>query len=167
MTKTTLEVEEIMAILRSTVGRIEELTADAPPAELQPTAYDDSWSIAAVLAHLRACNDVLGGAMLRIVREEQPAWRAASPRAWQSKSGYHDLGFAPNFEAFRRGRAELLAVLEDVAEGDWDDRTATVTVPPKLVSERSIRYYGAWLAQHERTHVKDLMRRQARALATV
>ena len=62
MTQRTLEVDEIMTILRTTVGRLGELTADARPRELEPTGYGEDWSVAAVLAHLRACNDVLGGA---------------------------------------------------------------------------------------------------------
>jgi hypothetical protein len=76
------------------------------------------------------------------------------------KSGYHDLTYEANAEAFAKGRAELLAVLEPLPATGWD-RTATVTVPPKSTYERSVHYYGEWLAQHEGTHVKDLARRQA------
>ena len=154
-------VDEIMATLRTTVERVANLTADAGPDELAPVAYGDpSWSIAAVMAHLRACNDVLGGAMLRILREDHAAWRASSPRGWQAKSGYPELGFEPLFEAFAKDRAALLAVLDAEPAASWE-RTATVTVPPNRVDERSTRYYGEWLAQHEGTHLKDLARRQA------
>jgi DinB superfamily len=155
-----LDVDEIMTILRTTVGRLGELTADALPRELEPTGYGEEWSIAAVLAHLRACNDVLGGAMVRIVREDHPSWRAGNPRTWQVKSGYHDLPFGTNLDAFTTGRADLLAVLEPLPVTAWD-RTATVAVPPGKTYERSVQYYGDWLAQHEGTHVKDLARRQA------
>jgi hypothetical protein len=155
-----LDVDEIMAILRTTVDRVTELTADASPAELAPAGFAaPDWSIAAVMAHLRACNDVLGRCMVQILREDHPAWRASSPRAWQAKSGYHELAFAPLFEAFTRERAELLDVLEPVPASGWN-RTATVTVPPGRAAERSVRYYGDWLAQHESTHVQDLARRQ-------
>ena len=155
-----LDVDEIIAILRSTAARIDELARDATPHELEPAGYEDEWSITAVVAHLRACNDVLGGAMVRIIREDHPAWRATSPRTWQAKSGYHDWPFGPSFEAFTTGRDELLAVLEPLPPATWE-RTAAVTVPPAKVFERSTRYYGDWLAQHERTHVKDLERRRA------
>jgi hypothetical protein len=156
-----LEVGEIMAILRTTVGRLPELVADAKPEEQEPSGYNEKhWSLAAVLAHLRACNDVLGGAMVRILDEDHPAWAASSPRAWQAKSGYHDLSFEANFAAFAEGRRGLLERLERLAAGDWD-RAAVVRVPPGKVYERSVRYYGAWLAQHEGTHLKDLARRRA------
>lgn len=152
-----LEVPEIMGILQTSVPRLRELADKAPPVALRPAAYDEEWSLNAVLTHLRACNDVLGGNMLRIVAEEDPAWRAMSPRTWQRRSGYHDWEFEPAFEAFERGRAELLAALEPLPPAAWE-RTATVTVPPKKVFEYSIRYYGDWLAGHERAHLRHLAR---------
>jgi hypothetical protein len=154
-------VEEIMALLRTTVDRVPDLVAGATAAELAPTPYDaEAWSLAAVMAHLRACNDVLGGAMVRILREDHPSWRARSPRAWQVTSGYHDVGFGPLFDAFAADRAELVGVLDGVPAVDWK-RTATVSVPPNRRDERSVRYYGEWLAQHEGTHLKDMARRRA------
>ncbi|HEX2626713.1 MAG TPA: DinB family protein [Candidatus Limnocylindrales bacterium] len=154
-------VEEIMALLRTTVDRVPDLVAGATAAELAPTPYDaEAWSLAAVMAHLRACNDVLGGAMVRILREDHPSWRAGSPRAWQVKSGYHQLAFNELFAAFAKDRSELLAALDGVSAADWD-RTATVAVPPNRRDERSVRYYGEWLAQHEGTHLKDMARRRA------
>jgi hypothetical protein len=154
-----LEIHQIMTILQTTTARVPELVSGATAQELEPTAYDArQWSLAAVLAHLRACNDVLGGAMLRILDQDRPAWAASSPRAWQAKSGYHDLSFEENFAAFADGRARLLERLTPLSAVAWD-RTAAVTVPPGKVYERSVRYYGAWLAQHEGTHVKDLARR--------
>jgi hypothetical protein len=152
-----LEVDEIMAILRTSVDRFRDLAAGATPEELEPAGYEDDWSVTAVLAHLRACNDVLGGNMIRIVREDHPAWRAMSPRTWQRKSGYHEWTFEPSFAAFSDGRNQLLEVLEPLAPADWE-RTATVTVPPKKVFEYTTRYYGDWLAAHERAHLRHLAR---------
>ena len=158
--KDMLDVDEIMSILRTSVERLADVTADLGSDELRPTGYSEQWwSTAAVVAHLRACNDELGGSMLRIIREEQPAWTARSPRSWQAKSGYHDLTFEVNVDAFAAGRDALLKILEPLPRAAWD-RTARVRVPPKNVFERSVRYYGAWLAQHEGTHLKDLARRQ-------
>jgi hypothetical protein len=158
-----LEVDEIMSILRTTMDRLIRLTGDALPAELKPVPYTaTTWSIAAVVAHLRACNDVLGGAMLRILREDHPSWRATSPRTWQARSRYHDEAFEPSLAALAAGREDLLVALEAAPLEAWD-RTAMVSVPPKQRLERSVRYYGDWLAQHERTHLKDLERRRAAA----
>jgi len=151
-----LAVDEIMDILRSTVPRLEELTGNVPPDWLY-TVTDYGWSVNEQLAHLRACHDVLGGNMLRIVREDHPAWKGLSPRAWLNQTDYFDWRYDPAFDAFRTQRAELLEVLEPLLPADWE-RTATVAVPPRATFEYSTRYYGDWLAGHERAHLKHITR---------
>ena len=78
-----------------------------------------------------------------------------SPRTWQRKSGYHDLEFAASFDAFQEGRRDLLVILDGLSADAWQ-RTASVSVPPRQLYERSVQYYGDWLAEHERTHVRSL-----------
>jgi hypothetical protein len=155
--KRVLTHDEIMSILRTTVDRLAELSAGLSKDHLHASPAPGEWSISDVLAHLRACNDVLGGNMQRILTEDHPSWRAMSPRTWQKKSGYHDWQFALAFEDFRAKRAELLATLEPVAARDWN-RTATVAVPPNKVYEYSVSYYGDWLAAHERAHLRHIER---------
>jgi DinB superfamily len=148
--------DEIMDILRPTVPRLEELTHGVPQKRLY-TVTDYGWSVNDQLAHLRACHDVLGGNMLRIVREDHPAWKGMSPRAWQKQTDYFEWKFRPAFEAFRVQRAELLEVVEPLPPEAWE-RTATVTVPPRSLYEYSMLYYGDWMARHERGHVKHIAR---------
>ena len=151
-----LTIGQTMEILRTTVPRLEELMRGVPDEHLYAvTGY--GWSVNDQLAHLRACHDVLGGNMLRIVREDHPAWTGMAPAAWQKRSGYFDWKFAPAFEAFRAQRFELLEVLEPLPPEGWD-RTATVTVPPKKVYEYSTLYYGDWMARHERSHLRHMAR---------
>ena len=157
-----LTVDQILAILPETVPRLTALTDGLRSADLHRPPEPGSWSVNDVLAHLRACNDVLGGAARRILEEDHPAWRAMSPRTWQRKSGYHDWSFPEALSAFRQQRAELLDLLLPLPEAAWQ-RTATVTVPPKSVYERSVLYYGNWLASHERAHLRSLPEIIARA----
>jgi hypothetical protein len=156
MARRTLDSDEILEILTTSVPRLEELTHGVPEKRLYAvTAY--GWSVNDQLAHLRACHDVLGGNMLRIVREDHPAWKAMSPRTWQKRTDYFEWKFGPAFEVFRAQRAELLEVLEPLPRDAWE-RTATVAVPPKQVYEYSTRYYGDWMAAHERGHLKHISR---------
>ncbi len=157
MTSRDLKVDEIMAILPQTAGRLAALTHGLGEKQLRTPPELDAWSVNDVLAHLRACSDVLGGNMLRIVAESHPAWKGMNPRTWQKKSGYHEWKFAPAFAAFTRQRAELLAILQPLAHEAWE-RTAIVSVPPNKTYEYSVRYYGDWLARHERAHLKKLSR---------
>ena len=156
MASRVLAVDEIMDILTTTVPRLEALT-DGVPVERLYTVTGYGWSVNDQLAHLRACHDVLGGNMLRIVREDHPAWKGMSPRAWQKQTDYFEWTFAPAFDAFRTQRAELLEVLESLPPEAWE-RTATVTVPPRSLYAYSTRYYGDWMAGHERAHLKHIAR---------
>ncbi|HET6379636.1 MAG TPA: DinB family protein [candidate division Zixibacteria bacterium] len=109
MASRELTVEEIMAILPETPGRLSSLTDGLTDAQLHAAPEPGAWSVNDVLAHLRACNDVLGGNVRRILDEDGPAWRGMSPRTWQARSGYHDWTFREAFEAFTAQRAKLLA----------------------------------------------------------
>jgi hypothetical protein len=151
-----LTVEATMEILRTTVPRLAELTDGVSQGPLS-TVTEYGWSVNDQLAHLRACHDVLGGNMLRIIREDHPAWRGMNPRAWQTQTDYFDWKFRPAFEAFRVQRAVLLEVLEPLPIAAWQ-RTATVSAPPGVVYEYSVLYYGDWMARHERSHLRHIAR---------
>jgi hypothetical protein len=155
MASRDLTVDEIMAILPETPRRIAALTEGMTTVLLRSSPEPGAWSVNDVLAHLRACHDVLGGNVLRILAEERPAWKGMSPRAWIRKTDYPDWEFAPAFEEFKRQRAELLEVLEPLPAGAWS-RTATVTGMLGEAHEYSARYYGSWLAAHERAHWKHI-----------
>jgi hypothetical protein len=149
-------VDAIMEILRTTVPRLEELSGGVPQQRLY-TVTDYGWSVNDQLAHLRACHEVLGGNMLRIPREDHPAWKGMSPRAWQKQTDYFEWKSPQAFEAFRAQRADLLEVLEPLPPEAWE-RTATVNVPPRALYEYSTTYYGDWMARHERSHLTHIAR---------
>jgi DinB superfamily len=151
MPKSLLTVDEIMAILPATPPTIARLSDGLTGAELRAAPSPDAWSVNDILAHLRASHDVLGGNMLRIVTEDHPAWRRLSPRAWMRRTDYPEWEFAPAFEVFERQRADLLAVLRPLDADAWE-RTATVTEMPGETRERSLRFFGDWLAGHEHVH---------------
>ena len=150
-----LSVDEILAILRASVPRLTALTDGLSDAQLRTLPEPGEWSANDLLAHLRASQDVLGRNITRIVREERPAWRRLSPREWQRTSGYNGSDFSPAFEAFATGREELLAVLVAMRPADWE-RVAVVTVAPARTVEQPARFFGDWLAGHERAHLQQM-----------
>ena len=151
-----MDPDAVMEILRTTVPRLEELSRGVAQKRLS-TVTDYGWSVNDQLAHLRACHDVLGGNMLRIVREDHPSWKGMAPQAWQKQTDYFDWKFAPAFEALRAQREELLEVLNPLPPEGWE-RTASVWAPPGVVYEYSTLYYGDWMARHERSHLKHMAR---------
>ncbi len=151
-----LTTEQVLTLLAATPQRIVALTADLSPAQLHTPPTDDGWSLNDVLAHLRACADVWGNCIVTIIAGDTPTLRAINPRTWIKQTNYLDLEFAPSLRSFITQRADLLAALEPLSPEGWL-RVATVRGAGKVL-ERTVLFYGQWLAVHERQHVKQIER---------
>src|SRR5260370_329949 len=149
-------IRPVSALCEEPRRPIGSLPAGLAPAQLRSTPYHDGWSTNDVLAHLRACADVWGECMAAVVAEDAPTLRAVNPRTWIQKTDYLELEFRPSLRAFAKQRDELLAVLKPLPRKGWS-RTATVTGAGKVL-ERTVLFYGQWMAGHERPHVKQIER---------
>lgn len=149
-------IEQVLPLLAETPSRLATLTADRSPAALRTPPSPDEWSANDVLAHLRACADMWGQAIMRILAEDAPTIQAVNPRTWIDQTDYRSLDFRPSLRAFTTQRAELLAALEPLPRAGWS-RTATVTGAGRPL-ERTVLQYAERLARHERPHVKQIGR---------
>ena len=154
MPNTSLTADRILTLLAETPSRIAALTADLTPSQLHARPDHDEWSANDVLAHLRACADVWGNCMVAIIAEDRPTLRAINPLTWIKNTDYLELEFRPSLDSFATQRADLLRVLEPLPPEGWS-RSATVTGAGKVL-ERTVLFYGQWLAGHERQHVKQV-----------
>ena len=152
--KPLLTVDQAVEILRSTVPRLHELT-DGATGEQLATVTGYGWSVSQQMAHLRSCHDILGGNMLRILREDHPSWKGRSPRSNQER--YMELAFGENLEAFIAQRTELIETLGITPPGAWQ-RSATVTDMVGRVFEYDVLYYADWMSRHERSHLGHIRR---------
>src|SRR5262245_57226508 len=121
-----LPVEQLLTMLAATPPRLAALTAGVAPAQLRTPPASDEWSATEVLAHLRACADMWGNAIMAMLAEDRPILRAVNPRTWIKQTNYCELEFHPSLQAFTTQRAALLAVLEPLPPAGWA-RGATVT----------------------------------------
>lgn len=151
-----LTIDQILTRLEEQPEAIAALSADLPRARLHRPRRDGEWSVNDVLAHLRSCADTWGKYIAIIIAEDHPTIRAMNPTTWIKSTNYPELEFAPSFRAFRKQRAELLAVLRPLPKAAWS-RTATVTGAGRP-RERTVLEYAQWLANHERSHVKHIAR---------
>jgi hypothetical protein len=151
-------IEQALDLLAETPKRLAALTAGLTSAQLQesPQPAQDEWSANEVLAHLRSCADVWGGAIARILAEEEPTIRAISPRTFIRKTDYPRLQFKPSLKAFAKQRAELLATLQPLPPKAWE-RAANVTGAGKSL-RLTVLAYADRLAAHERAHVGQVAR---------
>jgi hypothetical protein len=152
----TLTVAQVLDLLAETPRRIEALAAGLAPARLRSAPARDEWSANEVLAHLRACADVWGSCMLRMIAEDTPTLRAVNPRTWINNTNYLRLEFRPSLRAFARQRADLLAILDPMPQKGWSRRAKVTGAGAVLM--RTVLFYGRWMAGHERPHVKQVAR---------
>ena len=151
-----LTIEQVLTLLAENPQRIAGFTAGLAAAQLHAAPSPGEWSLNDVLAHLRACSDVWGDYIMKIIAEDRPTWRGINPRAWIKKTNYRELEFQPSLRPFANQRTVLLKVLEQLAPKEWS-RTATVTGAGKPLV-RTVHTYAQWLARHERPHLKQIER---------
>ncbi len=151
-----LTIEQLLALLAATPSRLAALTAGLAPDPLQTPPSPDEWSANDVLAHLRACADMWGNAIMTIIGQDRPTLRAINPTTWIKQTDYRAQAFQSSLHAFATQRSDLLTVLAPLAPADWA-RTATVTGAGKVL-ERTVLSYAQRLARHERPHIKQIER---------
>jgi uncharacterized damage-inducible protein DinB len=153
---TPLTIEEMLTILSETPSRLAGLTKGLTPAQLMTPPEPGEWSARDVLAHLRACSDMWGKYILLILNEDRPTFKAVNPTTWIKQTDYLEQEFKPSLEAFTAQRAGLLRVLKPLPPEAWS-RGATVKGVGRSF-ERTVYSYGQWLANHERSHMKQIER---------
>jgi hypothetical protein len=151
-----LTSEQVLTLLAETPPRLAALTGSLAPAELQTRPGPAEWSLNEILAHLRACSDMWGGYIRTILAEDRPTIRARNPTTWIKQTNYPELEFRPSLRAFTRQRTKLLAVLQPLPPKAWS-RSATITGAGKP-RQRTILSYGQWLANHEQSHFRHIVR---------
>jgi hypothetical protein len=152
----SLTIEQILTVLAETPSRIAELTVGLTTTQLNAAPSPGEWSANDVLAHLRACANVWGDCIVRIINQNTPTIRAVNPRTWIKSTNYLEQKFQPSLQAFTVQRADLLAVLEPLTPKFWS-RPATVTGAGKPL-ELSVQSYAQRMAVHERPHLKQIKR---------
>ena len=161
MYDTPRSIEQILILLAAAPARLAhltggDLTAGLPPARWLASPEPGEWSARDVLAHLRACADMWGKAILVILSEDAPTIKAVNPTTWIKQTDYRQQEFQPSLQAYTAQRAALLAVLQPLAPAAWS-RMALVTGAGKPI-QRSVYTYAQWLANHELTHLKQVDR---------
>ena len=156
MPGSSLTSEQVLTLLAAAPPRIAALTAGLLPSQLLAAPNPGEWSANEVLAHLRACADVWGNCMLTMIAQDKQTLRAVNPPYLDRKDELSRTRVQTLARAFTGQRRELLAVLEPLPPKAWS-RTATVTGAGKSL-QRTVLFYGQWLVEHERPHIKQIER---------
>ena len=152
---TPIDPAAVVALLESTPRRIHSVTLGLSDKDLLWKPCPDSWSVNEVIAHLRACADVWGDSILKILKESNPAFRYVSPRTWIRKTNYLNADFQASFLAFSKQREDLLKILEPLDHIGWLRRA---TVKAAKLREETVLSYAQRLAGHEAGHCEQIDR---------
>ena len=146
----------VMKLLKTTPRHIASASRGLSDRELNWKPATGSWSVNDVLAHLRACADVWGESIMKILEHDNPTFRYVSPRTWIRKTNYLELDFKASFLAFRKQRQDLLKILRSLPQEDWL-RRANVKAATKLRDETVLSYVQR-LAGREAGHCEQIDR---------
>ena len=152
MSVTSSEIDKLLKQLTETPGRIASLSQGVEGERLHFRG-DAAWSANDILAHLRACHDVWGKAILAMISKDHPTLRYVSPRTWIRKTDYPELEFGVSLEAFAGQRNELLKSLKALELVDWS-RGATFTGTTRG-REQTVLSYARRIAEHESEHCEQ------------
>ena len=148
------EIHSAITALADTPVRISRAIENASPSSLHLRSDEEPWSVNDVIAHLRACADVWGGSIERMIAQDHPTIRYVSPRTRMRKKNYSALPFNDNLEAFVSQRSGLLDLLRGLPAESWS-RGATFTATTRG-REQTVLSYAARLAEHESGHCRQI-----------
>jgi uncharacterized damage-inducible protein DinB len=113
------EIESLVERLAAAPGRIAAAAAGLSPEQLSTPPADGEWSARAVLAHIRACDDILSPRLIAMVVRDEPTMPLFDDRRWEEVMGYADADFQELLAAYTFRRAELVRALRRVSPADW------------------------------------------------
>ena len=150
------EIRAVLTALSDTPKQIVRLSRGCSEQQLHRKPEADAWSAREIVAHLRACAEVWGKSIERMLAEEHPTIRYVSPRGWIKKTDYVQQSFRDSLTVLSRGRVTLVEALSGLDAIDWS-RGATFTATT-LGREASVLSYSKRIADHEAKHLSQLQR---------
>jgi hypothetical protein len=156
ISRTQSEVSRTLTMLSDTPKRIAAIVRGCSDVQLHRKPAPDAWSARDIVAHLRACADVWGQSIDRMVAEDHPTVRYVSPRGWIKQTDYLDQGFRDSLRAFAKARAGLLRTLRALDAAGWS-RRGTFT-GSTLGREATVLSFATRIADHEVGHLEQLQR---------
>ncbi len=153
---TEFETHLTLAALSDTPKQITRIARGSNDRQLHRRPAPDAWSARDILAHLRACAEVWGRSIGRMITEDHPTIRYVSPRGWIRQTDYLEQGFRDSLREFAQARAGLVETLSALDAVGWS-RRATFT-GTTLGRDATVLSYAKRIVDHELAHLDQLRR---------
>ncbi|MCB9135900.1 MAG: DinB family protein [Anaerolineales bacterium] len=148
-------INHILALLRQGPICLENATRGIDAKHLSLRTEEEPWSVGDILAHLRACSDVWGDSIMKMLTQENPVQRYVSPRSLLRKPEYTDPPFETALESFAQARKNLLKMLEGLDEASWA-RSGTFTGTSPRARDQTVFSYAERIVNHEQDHLAQI-----------
>lgn len=116
----------------------------------------DAWSAHEIVAHLRACAEVWGRSIDRMLAEDHPTIRYVSPRGWIKKTDYLQQDFRDTLRGFSEQRAVLVTTLRELTSSGW--ARGAIFTGTSSGRDGTVFSYATRIADHEVRHLDQLRR---------
>jgi len=150
------DANQTLRVLADTPKAIARIARGSDDRQLHLKPAPDAWSARDIVAHLRACAEVWGRSINRMVAEDHPTIRYVSPRGWINRTDYLQQGFRDSLRQLSEARAGLLETLKALNATGWS-RRATFT-GTTLGRDATVLSYAKRIADHEVRHLDQLRR---------
>ena len=150
------EIQLTLTVLSGTPRQIARIVRGRDDRQLLLKPAPEAWSARDIMAHLRACAEVWGRSIDRMIREDHPTIRYVSPRGWIKKTDYLEQSFHDSLREFCEKRADLLEALRALDPVGWS-RRATFT-GTTVGRHGTVLTYARRIADHEVQHLDQLRR---------
>ena len=150
------EIRAVLSLLSETPKQIARIVRGRSDQDLHRKPAVEAWSAQEIVAHLRACAEVWGRSIYRMLAEDHPTIRYVSPRGWIKKTNYLKMNFRDTLQAFSQQRVVLIGTLGKLSASDWT-RGATFTATT-LGRKATVLSYATRIADHEARHLDQIRR---------
>ena len=154
MTRTSSGTGELIRLLRLGPERLQSLAAGLSGSQVVHRPDPDTWSFNDILIHLRACSDVWGGSIAKMIEQDHPTMRYVSPRTVMKRKKYHDVPFQEALGIYVRQRGDLVSLLAGLETDAWS-RGATFTATTRG-REATVLSYARRITDHEAQHLAQI-----------
>ena len=149
------DTKRVIELLKQGPLRIKKATSDVRTAQLHVRTEEEPWSINDILIHLRACSDVWGGTIMKMLTDDNPTQRYQSPRGFMKKPKYHNQEFADALGAYIQGRQKLVKVLSNLDDAGWS-RPGTYTRVTPRHRDQTVLSLAQRMVDHEGPHLEQI-----------
>jgi len=149
------DAQRVIELLKQGPLRIKKATRGIKTARLHLRTEEEPWSVNDILIHLRACSDVWGETIMKMLTEDNPTQRYISPRGFMKKPKYQEPEFADGLEAFVQERKKLVKVLTNLDETGWS-RPGTYTNVTTRHRNQTVLTLLQRLVNHEQPHLDQI-----------